>query len=57
MSLFIFILITALLGSDGGRALAQSHYFEGKTITILRGGRPGGSGDMQARSLILFLEK
>jgi hypothetical protein len=56
MSLFIFILITALLGSDGG-ALAQSHYFEGKTITILRGGRPGGSGDMQARSLILFLEK
>lgn len=57
ISLFIFILITALLGSDGGRALAQSHYFEGKTITNLRGGRPGGSGDMQARSLIPFLEK
>lgn len=36
---------------------AQNYSFAGKTITFLRGGRPGGSGDMQARSLIPFLEK
>jgi tripartite-type tricarboxylate transporter receptor subunit TctC len=56
-SLSKFILALAVgffAGSDAG---AQSNYFAGKTITILRGGSPGGSGDMQARSLIPFLEK
>jgi tripartite-type tricarboxylate transporter receptor subunit TctC len=37
--------------------LAQAAYYKGKTITILRGGEPGGSGDMQARALIPFLKK
>ena len=31
--------------------------FQGKTITILRGGEPGGSGDLQARALIPCLKK
>lgn len=35
----------------------QTPYFEGKTITILRGGSPGGTGDMQARALIPSLKK
>ena len=35
----------------------QAPYYQGKTITILRGGEPGGSGDMQARALIPFLKK
>jgi tripartite-type tricarboxylate transporter receptor subunit TctC len=38
-------------------ALSQAPYFQDKTITILRGGSPGGSGDMQAKSLIPFLKK
>jgi tripartite-type tricarboxylate transporter receptor subunit TctC len=38
-------------------ALAQTPYFQGKTITIYRGGEPGGSGDMQARALIHALKK
>src|SRR5688572_27871149 len=36
---------------------AQAAYYQGKTITILRGGEPGGSGDMQARALTPFLRK
>ena len=30
---------------------SQAPYYQGKTITIIRGGEPGGSGDMQARAL------
>jgi tripartite-type tricarboxylate transporter receptor subunit TctC len=37
--------------------LSQAPYYHGKTITIVRGGEPGGSGDMQARALIPFLKK
>jgi tripartite-type tricarboxylate transporter receptor subunit TctC len=36
---------------------SQTPYYQGKTITIVRGGEPGGSGDMQARALIPFLKK
>jgi tripartite-type tricarboxylate transporter receptor subunit TctC len=38
-------------------AFSQAPYYQGKTITIIRGGAPGGSGDMQARALIPFLRK
>ena len=38
-------------------AWAQAPYYQGKTITILRGGSPGGYGDLQARALIPFLKK
>jgi tripartite-type tricarboxylate transporter receptor subunit TctC len=39
------------------RSFAQVPYYQGKTITIIRGGEPGGSGDMQARALIPFLKR
>jgi len=38
-------------------AVAQAPYFQSKTIRIIRGGEPGGSGDLQARALIPFLKK
>src|SRR5512132_4123894 len=38
-------------------ASAQTPYFQGKTIKIIRGGEPGGTGDMQARALIPYLKK
>lgn len=38
-------------------SLPQAPYYQGKTITIIRGGEPGGSGDMQARALIPYLKK
>ena len=52
-----FLTLALVVGLVAVEAQAQSQYFEGKTITFLRGGRPGGSGDMQARSLIPFLQK
>jgi tripartite-type tricarboxylate transporter receptor subunit TctC len=35
----------------------QTPYYQGKTLTILRGGSPGGYGDLQARALIPCLKK
>ncbi|OGQ77925.1 MAG: hypothetical protein A3F90_18850 [Deltaproteobacteria bacterium RIFCSPLOWO2_12_FULL_60_19] len=40
-----------------GAAVSQTPYYQGKTITIVRGGEPGGTGDMQARALLPFLKK
>ena len=40
-----------------GQALGQTPYFQNKTIKIIRGGSPGGTGDMQARALIPYLKK
>jgi tripartite-type tricarboxylate transporter receptor subunit TctC len=49
------VLAGAVMASP--RALAQAPYYAGKTITIVRGGGPGGSGDFQARALMPFLKK
>jgi tripartite-type tricarboxylate transporter receptor subunit TctC len=40
-----------------GQVLAQAPYFQNKTIRIIRGGEPGGTGDLQARALIPALKK
>jgi tripartite-type tricarboxylate transporter receptor subunit TctC len=40
-----------------GKVFSQGDYPHGKTITILRGGQPGGTGDMQAKALIPYLRK
>ncbi|MBI4525878.1 MAG: hypothetical protein HY695_18940 [Deltaproteobacteria bacterium] len=58
-SLSAFILATGV-GSVGlfpSYSLPQTPYYLGKNITIVRGGDPGGSGDMQARALIPYLKK
>jgi tripartite-type tricarboxylate transporter receptor subunit TctC len=57
-----FALFMLALGMCGialfpDEASPQSAYYQGKTITIVRGGEPGGSGDMQARALVPFLKK
>jgi len=36
---------------------AADPYFQGKTITIVRGGTPGGTGERQARTVVPFLKK
>src|SRR5688500_7084297 len=38
-------------------ASAQTPYYAGKTITIVRGGGPGGSGEFQSRALMPYLQK
>jgi len=40
-----------------GPALAQAPFYQGKTITIVQGRDPGGTGDLRARSLVPFLQK
>ncbi|MBI2532871.1 MAG: hypothetical protein HYW03_11780, partial [Deltaproteobacteria bacterium] len=38
-------------------AVSQAPYYAGKTITIVRGGGAGGSGEFQSRALMPYLKK
>ena len=38
-------------------AMSQTSYYAGKTIIIVRGGGPGGSGEFQSRALMPYLKK
>jgi tripartite-type tricarboxylate transporter receptor subunit TctC len=38
-------------------AFSQTPYYAGKTITIIRGGGAGGSGEFQSRALMPYLKK
>ena len=40
-----------------GVAFAQGEFYKGKTIKVIRGGGPGGSGEFQTRALVRFLGK
>ncbi|MBI4529626.1 MAG: hypothetical protein HY695_37990 [Deltaproteobacteria bacterium] len=40
-----------------GYAFSQAPFYQGKTITIVQGRRPGGTGDMRVRSIMPFLQK
>jgi tripartite-type tricarboxylate transporter receptor subunit TctC len=39
------------------QAYCQAPYYQGKTIAIVRGGGPGGSGEFQTRVLLPYLKK
>jgi tripartite-type tricarboxylate transporter receptor subunit TctC len=41
----------------GGHVYAQSTYYQGKTIKLVQGREPGGSGDIRSRAVIPFLQK
>lgn len=49
----------ALIGSLAliAPASAQGSFYEGKTITIIQGRDPGGTGDLRVRALVPFLQK
>jgi tripartite-type tricarboxylate transporter receptor subunit TctC len=51
------LLISLALLSRADEVLAQADFYKGKTIKIVRGGGPGGSGEFQTRALVKFLEK
>jgi len=36
---------------------AQTNFYQGKTITIVQGRDPGGTGDMRVRAMLPFLQK
>lgn len=40
-----------------GLALAQTPFYQGKTLTIVQGRDPGGTGDIRVRALLPFLQK
>jgi tripartite-type tricarboxylate transporter receptor subunit TctC len=57
------VLISACIVATGiglfprTHALSQPSYYEGKTLTILRGGSPGGYGTLQTTALVPYLKK
>ncbi|MGH7772195.1 MAG: hypothetical protein ACREQA_08135 [Candidatus Binatia bacterium] len=51
----ILVGLVAILPADN--AFSQSDFYRGKTIKMLRGGGPGGSGEFQTRALMRVLEK
>ena len=51
------VIATLGLAMIAGSAGAQTPYYAGKTITIVRGGGPGGSGEFQSRALMPYLKK
>jgi len=53
-----FLLCAMLLYLfPGDRASSQESIYKGKTLTIIQGREPGGSGDMRARAIAPFLQK
>lgn len=38
-------------------AFAQTPFYQGKTVTIVQGRDPGGTGDMRVRAMLSFLQK
>ena len=36
---------------------AQAPFFQGKTVTIIQGRDPGGTGDLRTKALVPFLQK
>lgn len=48
------VLVLLLLPSRG---FTQANFFQGKTITLIRGSTPGGVGERRARSMLPYLTK
>jgi len=60
MALYVFLLlnlVTLLVILPARMAFSQADFYKGKTIKIVRGGGPGGSGEFQTRALVKFLDK
>ena len=53
----VVLLFLISLPGTVGRAFGQVPFYQGKTITIVRGSTPGGIGEMRLRALIPYLKK
>jgi tripartite-type tricarboxylate transporter receptor subunit TctC len=54
------VLMAALLGFlliAPGPTLPQTPFYQGKTVTIIQGRDPGGTGDMRVKAMLPFLQK
>lgn len=56
-AVIVSLSFVAQLSLLTGELFAQEAFFQGKTITIIQGRDPGGSGDLRVRALVPFLEK
>lgn len=54
-TLVTLVALFSIVAADS--AFSQADFYSGKTITIIRGGGPGGSGEFQTRSLMRVLGK
>ena len=55
--LALYALVLVILFGLTVQAFSQTDFYKGKTIKIIRGGGPGGSGEFQTRALMKVLEK
>ena len=53
-AIIVSALTTCLLPAD---AFSQAPFYQGKTITIVQGREPGGTGDLRVRAVIPYLRK
>ena len=54
---FSLVAVLIMLNLSTSDALCQTPFYQGKTITIIRGGDAGGSGDARLKSAVPFLQK
>src|SRR6266513_4689093 len=54
-TLMVAFLVSFLVAPKA--ALPQTPFYQGKTLTIIQGRDPGGTGDMRVRAMTLFLQK
>ena len=50
-------LVAAIFWLLPASAFSQSSFFQGKTITVIQGRDPGGTGDLRVKALFPFLQK
>jgi tripartite-type tricarboxylate transporter receptor subunit TctC len=55
--LAIWVLGAVFYPGLGGYVYAQSSFYQGKTIRLIQGREPGGSGDIRSRAVAPFLKK
>jgi tripartite-type tricarboxylate transporter receptor subunit TctC len=54
---FISILLASHACVPAPEVLAQSVFYQGKTITLIQGRGPGGTGDLRVKAIIPFIQK
>ena len=57
MQLAAQVVLYALIIFSSSSAFSQTSFYQGKTISIIHGRAPGGSGDLRVRAVIPFLQK
>lgn len=50
-------VVTGMLSAMASGGQAQEPFYQGKTVTIVQGRDPGGTGDIRVRAMVPFLKK